>query len=508
MTPGTSGRGRGLDGVLKSTDGYPFRRGRERWQLNRETCIVLTYVKSKTCCDIYDAYTRVLGFFATNNPPYTVLRIDTAFRRFVDSAGSEKYNCDSLKDFRASGGSDYNLQVLKSLFRKWVELGHYGITYDMVAMLEAWKLDSSIVGDAIKRLDPNEGPFGDIEFQNLIESAAYQYESGGIDISQFTILLLLQSTGRRTLQIMNLRIKDLIKLSTTGGGYRYFVNIPRIKQRCKGFRKEFRKAEVIQDIWIALMRLREDVISRFERQLRCEIPADLAGELPLYFSERKLKAVRSLALIETKKDLDWLHILKKDFYFRLDLAIEKCGVRSQFADAALKVVPRRYRYTFGTRLAREGVGEQIIAELLDHTTTSSAYIYTLNVPEHGAYIDRMVGGELIPIANSFVGVVVEGKEKARRGSAQGSDIRSSSGKPSGTCGHVGVCGANVPAPCYTCPYFQPWMNAPHEEYYQELLGQRIELLRLTADPAIASIMDRTILAVAEVVKACNDKKQE
>jgi len=75
--------------------------------------------------------------------------------------------------------------------------------------------------------------------------------------------------------------------------------------------------------------------------------------------------------------------------------------------------------------------------------------------------------------------------------------------PMGNCGKFGFCGSLAPIACYTCSNFQPWLDGPHDAVLMHLISERERLL-VGSDIRIASINDRTILAVAEVVKQCED----
>ena len=80
-------------------------------------------------------------------------------------------------------------------------------------------------------------------------------------------------------------------------------------------------------------------------------------------------------------------------------------------------------------------------------------------------------------------------------------------KPMGSCGKHGFCGFLAPIACYTCVNFQPWLDGPHEAVLAFLIRERDRLAQQT-DLRIASINDRTILAVAEVVRQCEARRKE
>ncbi len=62
----------------------------------------------------------------------------------------------------------------------------------------------------------------------------------------------------------------------------------------------------------------------------------------------------------------------------------------------------------------------------------------------------------------------------------------------------------VPIPCYTCIYFKPWVDAPHQDVYDFLIRERKRMAAITKDIKIATSLDRTISAVREVVIKCNE----
>ena len=189
--------------------------------------------------------------------------------------------------------------------------------------------------------------------------------------------------------------------------------------------------------------------------------------------------------------------------------VESLGVISVRTGEAINITPYRFRRTTGTRAAVEGHGELIIAELLDHTDTQNVGVYVQAVPEIVERIDRAMAFHLAPLAQAFAGTIVSSEADAIRGGDPSSRVCDPrfdpSMKPMGSCGSHGFCGAMAPVACYNCRSFQPWLDGPHEAVLDYLIAEREHLLA-GADIRIASINDRTILAVAEVVARCNQIK--
>nr|WP_232012253.1 hypothetical protein [Cedecea lapagei] len=88
---------------------------------------------------------------------------------------------------------------------------------------------------------------------------------------------------------------------------------------------------------------------------------------------------------------DKLHIAASVITKTLHLIVEESDIRSERTGDLLHINSRRFRYTTGTRAAREGFGELVIAELLDHTDTQNAGVYIKNIPEHVKMLDEAVG---------------------------------------------------------------------------------------------------------------------
>ena len=113
------------------------------------------------------------------------------------------------------------------------------------------------------------------------------------------------------------------------------------------------------------------------------------------------------------------------------------------------------------------------------------------------------------MAQAFAGVIINDESQAKRigdPSSRVCDPRfSPSMKPMGNCGKHGFCGFLAPIACYTCMNFQPWLDGPHEAVLDYLIGERDRLAAQT-DLRIASVNDRTILAVAEVVRLCEARR--
>lgn len=81
-------------------------------------------------------------------------------------------------------------------------------------------------------------------------------------------------------------------------------------------------------------------------------------------------------------------------------------------------------------------------------------------------------------------------------------IKNHKGVNSGNCSNCSDCNAPIPIPCYTCIYFKPWVDAPHQDVYDYLIHERERIEGITEDMKVSSALDRTISAVNEVINKC------
>jgi integrase len=414
-----------------------------------------------------------------------------------------------LINYRASLDieTEYLLGVIKGFLIKWYELGYPGISSNVIELLNGWRIRGNFKGDVVKRLDPIKGPLSDIELQGFNEGIIQAYEKSLISLTDLAIGLITSNTGRRQVQISHLKIKDILQGQNHKGEALYLVNIPRAKQRNTKFRGASKQFAITRDLWVILNAQVTWVKRELKNILNLELNSLDELEVPLFPDWNALSEVKSCNELRLLLDSDWLHIAAAKITESLKRISLTAGVYSERTGEALYISSRRFRYTTGTRSAREGFGSMVIAELLDHSDNQNAHVYIENIPEHVERIDKSVGHQLAFYAQAFAGVLVDSESNAKRGDDIKSRVRKD-GKGIGTCGSYGFCGANVPIPCYTCMHFQPWLDGPHEELYEQEIAERNRLFELTGDLQIAAINDRSILAIANVIQLCAKRLKE
>lgn len=198
------------------------------------------------------------------------------------------------------------------------------------------------------------------------------------------------------------------------------------------------------------------------------------------------------------------HQTRDSIQQRVKNVFDKLNVFSERTGAPLNIFTMRFRRTIGTQAAAEGHGPLVIAELLDHSDLQNVGVYVSSSPEIIERIDRAVAMRLAPLAQAFSGVLVNGESEHNASPSQKivAPKFASNFKPVGSCGQFGFCAFAAPIACYTCSSFRAWLDGPHEAILDFLIAERERLMK--TDVRIASVNDRTILAVAQVVEMCKE----
>jgi integrase len=490
-----------------SADGREFEIEGDSWRLNKNVVVAIKW-SSKLDIEVVSSFRHVLARFAEEYAAETVKGLNDELRRYFNIYGDKTFKVDSLISFRSSLPRDKEFRIAKirMLLRNWYEWGYPGITKDVIELLDGWRLKGTEKGKAIKSLDVKEGPLTEVEMNGLVDAMLQAYMSSQLSLEEYALSIVLVYTGRRPIQITSLKIKDL-GIRKAENIYDYWINFPRAKQRFSKWRSEFNQYPVTEDVWNLLDAHAKKVITQVEAVVGFTIDEDLKGKLPLFPDYRVVKSSKSKQQLADILVTDEPHISRDYCNEVMTKLEEKLNVYSERTGERLNLATRRFRYTLGSNIAREGKGELIIAEALDHSDTQNVGVYVKNLPDVVERIDKAVAFQLAPLAQAFQGVLIASESDATRGEDPCSRIGNGNVNV-GSCGSYSFCNAMAPVACYTCKHFQPWVDAPHEVILDQLLEKRDAVLRNTKDKKIASANDRLILAVSQVIQKCSTKKSE
>lgn len=487
---------------------YAFVETQVSWRLDKDITLCVDSVRVLLDSETAYGFEKSLSFYAQNYSAGHTYNCYGRFKHMMVQSGDSCISEMMLINYRASLNkhTEWYLGVIRGFLKKWHQLGYPGVTDEVIALLNSWRLKGNEKGDLIKRLDPQKGPLTDIELLAFNEGIVQAFEQNLISIEELAIGLCCSHTGRRSIQISHLKIKDVLKGQNKQGKPMYLLNVPRAKQRASFFREQFKQFAITKELWTILSEQTLQVTKTIQTTLGFELQQHDKNELPLFADFKGVDDTTSPSELRSLLKTDRLHC--KTHYIQ---SVVKCiasvaDIFSERTGEPLNITTNRFRYTTGTRAAREGFGEMVIAELLDHSDTQNAGVYIENIPEHVEALDKAVGQYLAPYAQAFSGVLVDRESDAVRGDDPTSRIRKDN-NGLGTCGSHGFCGANVPVPCYTCTHYQPWIDGPHEIVLDELIVERDRIKEVTGDIQIAAINDRTILAVSDVIRRCEERKE-
>jgi hypothetical protein len=182
---------------LLSKSGYLFKPDDKFWKLDKDVTVSVGKVVAQLSDALVDGYVNTLTYYAVNQSSASVSLHNEAVFRFMRATNSSEFTDSALINYKAqlSTETEHYLGRLRTLLRKWYALGYYGVTDEVIEMLDGWVLKGSLKGDVIKRLDPVKGPFSDLELQAFNEKAIQAYERNEITLTELALGLVLSNTS-------------------------------------------------------------------------------------------------------------------------------------------------------------------------------------------------------------------------------------------------------------------------------------------------------------------------
>lgn len=494
-----------------STEQYVFQPLSDTWTLSRNAKIRLVPVAGLVTPDFLKSFRWSIYQLAIKFSPSHARNTTDHFLnycRFTYATTGHELSEIKLVDalnFQNSltGDRKWLMQYLKIVSIRIGRSGLLGIESKALDFFKSTRFESNVTGQAVRTKDASKGALTALEIEALDACSIAAFEDGRITLEEYALFSISRALGSRPIQITDLKRCDFQTFSDPNEYRRFVLNLPRRKQRNgdERFRGDFRVYQLTRNVGEIL----QEYLRQSEIRILEEIPDCTQAELsqfPMFpywgQLQRASKEGNARSLIGHG---DAFHRTASRVSVKICAIADSCAAPSE-RTGVLDVFPTRFRRTVGTRAAAEGASELEIACLLDQTNSTSAKIYTENVLENALAIDKAVSFQLAPLAQAFAGTLVRSERQARRGEDVESRVRIDTGEPVGSCGNYSFCSTSVPIGCYTCRHFQPWRDAPHEQLLEHLVARRAEVLRTTGDMSIAAATDRSIFAVAEVVKLC------
>ena len=493
---------------FRSKDGYPFDPLSAYWKLSKDVGFSLN-LPENLCPRTRIGFRSALARYAQEFCPLTVVTLLNYFRRYLRDTGASQVTTSGLANWRAMLTKTHEsyLGSLKSFLIAWHDYGYDGVPDQVVELLQGWRIVGFEKGLAVSSGCPDLGPYTDLELGAILDWANAAVVKKEIDLEDFSVLLTLAMTARRPVQIAALRGKDLIYDAETSPTT-HRLNIPRAKQRGNKFRGSFRSLVIPEDLYTVLALLHSRNVEVVSSAIGGPIEPSLADEIPVFANSGGLRRVTSLRQLgELLRGVmpDNLHATTASIRDKLERCQNLCSARSERTGSRIRITATRFRYTRGTKLRREGFDAFIIAEALDHSDIQNVAVYTENTAQEAVVINALVGPRLAPFAQACMGRLVKSERDAIRGADPRSRVPNGSGHAVGTCGSYAFCASGFRA-CYTCSYFQPWIDGPHDEVLDSLYGEKERVRAAGCADVVVNANDQLILAVEHCVAMCADAR--
>ncbi len=387
---------------------------------------------------------------------------------------------------RLSQSEAWRLTTFAALIQKWISLGLPGVSAECGTYLRERKIRGNRKGDAVRTRDPVHGPFSEAEYTSLYQSIDAAFGTGRLPLWAAVLARLLFACGGRISQYASLKIIDFQHRDA-----KFTLLLPQAKTG-----KEHHRVVLIEfELSPQTGRLVETYVA--------QILSDGLDASSALFPRAHVGPNRVADTVRPSDDLFFGHAISDELAKWFSALIEPLAPPSERLDyQPTPISSRRFRYTFGTRMAEEGASRALIADRLGHVDLQSVGAYFEASPKIVENIDRAIGAQLAPLSAAFKGRLVADEQSTTLKGAPGSriiDFRVST-KPVGSCPSKGNgCGFSKPDACYVCFKFEPWLDAPHEKVLARLQSERS---LHSADERMAAIKDESIRAVQAVIFEC------
>lgn len=417
-----------------------------------------------------------------------VQNLEIAFRHFAEHLGTcpkGAITIAEISNYREKLPLQHRWRLgrLSCLFQKWVELGLPGLQPECAVYLIEQRKPGNVKGEAVRTRDPIEGPLNEEEYTALYSAVNAAYGRNELPLWALLLTRLLLASGGRISQYASLKVCDF---DSSNG----MLKLPQVKTGEVHTRTSFLEF----DISPQTSRLIADYLRAISHDPTSSGSAFFPASLVMARGARKDRA---------PDDLFFGHCSPAKLSQRFNVLMRPIAPPTHRLDyAPIPLTAKRFRYTFGTRLAEEGASKVLIANRMGHTDLQYVDVYVAASPKIVENIDRAMGAALAPLARAFKGQLVDDEAQTTHKGSPGSriiDFRTSE-RPVGSCAGKGQgCSYDKPVACYACFRFEPWLDAPHEKLLERLLMDR---KTWSGDERMAAVNDESIRAIEEVVALC------
>lgn len=237
-------------GKSVSFNGYEFDIYSDIWQLNINKYLNVRFVVEFDPL-IQDEIRDTLVYFAETKSAYHAFNVCLAIKNYFDKTGFRVINEQGLltyKSIYSDRSEEYRLGVLRVFLKQLYFLEFDAVSDQLFELMNSWSLSGNDKGIAVLSLDPEEGPYSDLEFKAIKNGLDNKYAESVINAEEYSLAQLFAATGRRPIQIASLKVGDFRIDTETLGEPVCMLSIPKAKIRGRGFRAGFTDFALIESI--------------------------------------------------------------------------------------------------------------------------------------------------------------------------------------------------------------------------------------------------------------------
>lgn len=373
-------------------------------------------------------------------------------------------------------------------FRRWYNWcfdDHLpGFDQIIVDKLNSLKITPNSSGIHVLTRNPEKGPFSDEEFRLITQ--ALQDES--VSLSEKAGVMILLELGCRPRQVILLDESDL-KIITKDDKKLYSLDVTKIKQNIVG-EPEKKRCRISNNLGEAIELLIKE---------NHELYDDSEIIRPLFYNRKIPGRLDEYIPDDSANSKDFGRMTREIFSRKIKEFGKKSGIISPRTQKPINLNPYRFRYTFGTKHANQGVPANVLASMFEHKSTQSSKVYTKSTSNAVERLNATIGSDesYQQIMGMFLGKIIE-----RPDNPSSQPVLIGTTPTLKNLGGIGQCGANFlcklypPLSCYVCPKFEPWRDGPHEQMLEELKTYVRQLREEINNPS-----NRIPLQLDEVIQA-------
>ncbi|EOX8513269.1 TPA_asm: tyrosine-type recombinase/integrase [Salmonella enterica] len=380
--------------VLKAKDSRNnFSLNDSVWFLSKDVKLNFSYFESNINANLLASIKETLAYTAVNFSSAYARKFFFSIKKLVvfNQGKLDKFDYGLLNRFyNAYYKISYtHVESLKYFLIKLYELNNEFLDQEMLDLISKWKVTKPNKTTAYIERKESLRPLSEYELKNLIGCMTKEYKEGSMTMNDYLLVMLMIYSGRRPMQIAQLKRKDLYVKKN--GNY---LNIPRLKQG-DSFRTEFSELRIGDNLFNSLSELKSVVKVFVQSEVGDILSEEELNNLPLFIDPNFFNSAYKLDKLYENNFFN-LHMSSKRITSRVQAVCKRVS-----KDKNKKINSRQLRVTLATRLALKGYGLGAIAKALDHSNLESVLSYAKNNEEFSFRIDQAINDSVSPYIASF-----------------------------------------------------------------------------------------------------------